>query len=265
MSSSTNLAKGIPVTLANAAEWPDVARKLNEPFAAGCVGWKPGRVSGQRAVALAYIDARDVMDRLDAVLGPGNWRDEYEVLPNGAVRCRLSVRVGGEWLAKEDAGGASDQPDAGDRMKAAFSDALKRVAVKFGIGRYLYHLEAAWVDYDPHKKQFRGTPTLPAWALPGGSGRPAAYAQPAWAAPAPDEPAPQQKPANDRAAALKREKDRTQTPWARCVAWINETGNTAYPADVKYGDLAGADVDALIAHLRTLPAAQPAKKQPAGV
>jgi len=49
-------------------------------------------------------------------------------------------------------------------LKAAFSDALKRTAVKFGIGRYLYRLPQQWADYDPVKKQFAGTPRLPDWA-----------------------------------------------------------------------------------------------------
>src|SRR5262249_50811477 len=48
----------------------------------------------------------------------------------------------------------------------AFSDALKRAAVKFGIGRYLYRLPSQWVDYDAHKRQFVKPPTLPAFALP---------------------------------------------------------------------------------------------------
>src|SRR5262249_47494129 len=58
------------------------------------------------------------------------------------------------------------QPDGGDRLKAAFSDALKRAAVKFGIGRYLYRLPRQWCDYDQIKKQFAATPKLPAFALP---------------------------------------------------------------------------------------------------
>ncbi|MGH7226293.1 MAG: Rad52/Rad22 family DNA repair protein, partial [Gemmataceae bacterium] len=44
--------------------------------------------------------------------------------------------------------------------------ALKRAAVKFGIGRYLYRLPSQWVDYDPQKRQFARTPTLPPSALP---------------------------------------------------------------------------------------------------
>jgi hypothetical protein len=54
---------------------------------------------------------------------------------------------------KEDVGGQSEQPDEGDRRKAAFSDALKRAAVKFGIGRYLYRQKPQWVDWDPLREK----------------------------------------------------------------------------------------------------------------
>jgi hypothetical protein len=69
-------------------------------------------------------------------------------------------------VTKVDVGGPSEQPDGGDRLKAAFSDALKRAAVKFGIGRYLYRLPSQWVDYDPQKRQISRPPTLPTFALP---------------------------------------------------------------------------------------------------
>jgi len=60
--------------------------------------------------------------------------------------CRLRIKLGDRWISKTDVGSPSEQPDVGDRLKAAFSDALKRAAVKFGIGRYLYRLSAQWVD-----------------------------------------------------------------------------------------------------------------------
>lgn len=151
----------------------DVRRRLSEPFAVREVKWKPQAVKGNRAMAAAYIDARLVMDRLDEVVGVENWQDSYEVLHDGCVVCRLAVRLveGGEWVTKTDVGDPSEQPDAGDRLKAAFSDALKRSAVKFGIGRYLYRLPSQWADYDPQKRQFVGTPALPAWAIPAAGGR----------------------------------------------------------------------------------------------
>jgi pyruvate/2-oxoglutarate dehydrogenase complex dihydrolipoamide acyltransferase (E2) component len=141
-------------------------KALSAPFDPSEVRFKPAVVSGNRALALAYVDARVIQDRLDEVLGVTGWQDDYECLPDGSVVCRLRIRVGDEWLTRVDVGGPSEQPDGGDRLKAAFSDALKRAAVKFGIGRYLYRLPSQWVDYDAHKRQFVKTPTLPAYALP---------------------------------------------------------------------------------------------------
>jgi hypothetical protein len=155
----------------------ELAAALAEPFKLDEVEFKPQSVKGNRALAICYIDARAVEDRLDAVFGVGGWQDSYDVLPCGGVVCRLSVKIGDGWITKADVGSPSDQPDGGDRMKAAFSDAIKRAAVKFGIGRYLYRLPNEWCDYDPVKKQFIGTPRLPAWALPRKSaGKPAAPA-----------------------------------------------------------------------------------------
>ncbi|MFO0849131.1 MAG: Rad52/Rad22 family DNA repair protein [Gemmataceae bacterium] len=143
-----------------------VTAALSAPFAPTEIKWKPQSVKGNRAMALAYLDARAVQDRLDDVLGVEGWQDEYQQLPDGSVVCKLQLKLGDRWITKMDVGSLSEQPDGGDRLKAAFSDALKRAAVKFGIGRYLYRLQAQWVDYDPVKKQFSQTPQLPAFALP---------------------------------------------------------------------------------------------------
>jgi hypothetical protein len=147
---------------------------LAAPFEMSEVKFKPQAVKGNRALALAYVDVRAIMDRLDQVLGVENWQDDYQLLPDSSVMCRLRLRIGGKWITKMDVGGPSEQPDGGDRLKAAFSDALKRAAVKFGIGRYLYRLPQQWADYDPVKRQFAAPPRLPDWALSGRAGARAA-------------------------------------------------------------------------------------------
>jgi hypothetical protein len=146
---------------------------LSAPFPASEVEFRPGATNGGRALALPYVDARAVMDRLDAVLGLGGWQDAYEPLPDGTAVCTLRVRVGGEWVSHQDVGGPSDQADPGDRRKASFSDALKRAAVKVGVARYLYGLPPIWVDWDAQKKRFAKDPQLPATALPGKAPAPA--------------------------------------------------------------------------------------------
>src|SRR3954447_2802017 len=155
----------VPVVVSD-ADIKTITQALSAPFDLKEVKFKPQVVQGNRALALAYVDARAIQDRLDDVLGVEGWQDEYEVLPDSSVLCRLRLKIGGEWVTKMDVGGPSEQPDGGDRMKAAFSDALKRAAVKFGVGRYLYRLPSQWVDYDPAKRQFRAMPPLPAFALP---------------------------------------------------------------------------------------------------
>ena len=82
-----------------------------------------------------YITARMVMDRLDDVVSPIGWTDSYIVLSDGSVECSLSITFdGSEWLTRCDVGTA----EGTEPMKSAYSDALKRAAVKFGVGRYLY-------------------------------------------------------------------------------------------------------------------------------
>ena len=142
-------------------ETQSIAEALAAPFGDGEVKFKPQAVKGNRALAIAYADVRAIMDRLDAVVGVENWQDHYQLLPDNSVMCRLRVRIGDRWISKVDVGSPSEQPDGGDRLKAAFSDALKRAAVKFGIGRHLYRLPQQWVDYDPARKQFASPPRLP--------------------------------------------------------------------------------------------------------
>jgi len=83
---------------------------------------------------LSYINARDVMKRLDDVVGSHNWSDRY-VMENERVTCELTVRYGDEWITKSD--GAGETQIEGE--KGIFSDAFKRAAVKHGIGRHLYY------------------------------------------------------------------------------------------------------------------------------
>lgn len=123
--------------------------KLAQPFDLSEIQLKVQATNKDRTrgMVVAYIDARAVIDRLDEVVGPEGWHDTYEVLTNTTqdgvrlveVLCRLTI---GD-VYKEDVG-------EGDSMKAAFSDALKRAAVKFGIGRYLYRLPKVWAELDQY-------------------------------------------------------------------------------------------------------------------
>lgn len=149
----------------------DVQKRLQAPFPAHLVGWKPAIITKdrKRAMLLAYVDARAVMDRLDAVC-PNEWSFEVEVVPGTAqptVKGRLTL-LG---VTREDIGEAGGEGEAAT-LKAATSDALKRCAVHFGVGRYLYDLPRAWVDWDDLKREARSAPELPEWARPDGERSP---------------------------------------------------------------------------------------------
>lgn len=117
-------------------DWKTVCAKLAEPFEDKDVFWRVDRSFGNWARVLCYLDARAVMDRLDAVVGPQNWRDVYEETQSGKNICTLFIRVGDDWVSKSD--GAGNTNIEGD--KGGLSDAFKRAGVKWGIGRHLYSL-----------------------------------------------------------------------------------------------------------------------------
>ena len=166
-----------------------ILNQLKEPFSAGEIHWRVGTLTKDKTkgTALAYIDARNVMKRLDDVLGMENWQDEYITEPPRTVRktkkgwngqpdehyneqicgrviCKLSIRIGGEWITKSDGAGETNV----EGEKGGISDAFKRAAVKFGVGRYLYYLDTNWYPVDKWRK-FTQQPQLPVWALPKGS------------------------------------------------------------------------------------------------
>lgn len=130
----------------------DLFVALAAPFPADRVSWRVGSTMAdkKKGMALAYIDARDVMDRLDSVVGPANWRRVHPHA-NGRTLCSLEIKVNGEWVAKEDGAGDTDV----EAEKGALSDAFKRAAVNWGIGRYLYDLPSPWVEIEQAGKSYR--------------------------------------------------------------------------------------------------------------
>lgn len=99
----------------------------------------PNNKPEKKGIALAYIDARLVMERLDRVVGAENWQRTY---PHAGAKtcCDLSICLDGRWITKSDGAGDTDVEGA----KGAFSDSFKRAAVNWGIGQYLYGLPNKW-------------------------------------------------------------------------------------------------------------------------
>lgn len=119
--------------------------KLSEPFRKDDLEWRL-QMSGKNdngiwAMALVYVTSRAIQERLDEIVGVENWRNEFVNLDKGAM-CGISIKINGEWVTKWD--GAENTDIAS--FKGGISGAMKRAAVQWGIGRYLYNLKACYVD-----------------------------------------------------------------------------------------------------------------------
>jgi hypothetical protein len=130
----------------------DIFERLRAPFPPDRVSWRIGSTTADksRGMALAYIDSRDVQDRLDEVVGPQNWQNRFPHVGEKTV-CEIGILFDGSWIWKSDGAGNTDV----EAEKGALSDSFKRAAVKFGIGRYFYDLESPWVDIEPAGKSFK--------------------------------------------------------------------------------------------------------------
>ncbi len=93
-----------------------------------------------KATLVAYIDARQVMDLLDEVVGAGNWTRGHAEIKGNIYGC-VSIKVGDTWVQKWDVGTES----ATEGEKGESSDSFKRAAVNWGIGRFLYDMDFIYV------------------------------------------------------------------------------------------------------------------------
>lgn len=154
--------------------------KLKEPFPESDIEWRLqscGKNNGKFwAKPLAYITSRAVQERLDAVCGTDGWQSSI-TKQGDAYLCTLSIRVehddgSTEWISRTDGADSTDI----EAVKGGISGAIKRSAVLFGVGRYLYNLKDGWAEISDNGKfngktkeneRFRwNPPKLPAWALP---------------------------------------------------------------------------------------------------
>ena len=94
--------------------------------------WRVQSANINGASCVAYIDARDVQDLLDKVCEPNGWQVKYTE-HKGNLFCSIGIYFDG-WVWKEDCGAESNV----EKQKGEASDAFKRAAVMWGIGRFLY-------------------------------------------------------------------------------------------------------------------------------
>ena len=83
------------------------------------------------------------MHRFDAAFGPENWTSEFREIANGFL-CRLTVTINDRTIYREDGASKTNiEPE-----KGGISDAMKRAAVQFGLGRCLYDYPRVFIETD---------------------------------------------------------------------------------------------------------------------
>lgn len=155
-------------TTPNGHDWiAGVVAEVSKPeHLVGQVHARVGRTTRDkdRGTLLAYIDARTVGDAFDKAAGAGHWstavlKDPEPVMAtdkNGVPYLKgftATVRItitapDGTSTYRTDSGftDARGSSDYGMAIKGSVSDALKRAAAQFGLGRPLYELESPWID-----------------------------------------------------------------------------------------------------------------------
>lgn len=124
---------------------------LSKPFAPEDLEWRIQVTSKDKTSGLAvpYVTNRAIQDRLDDVVGPENWHNEFKSWHGNGKReaqiCGISIYFEGRgFITKWD--GAEDTDV--EPIKGGLSDSMKRAAVQWGIGRVLYKMNPIWVGIE---------------------------------------------------------------------------------------------------------------------
>jgi hypothetical protein len=154
--------------------------QLEVPFDPNEIKWRVVKTGqrGRRGAILPFADPRAYTDRLNQLFTPAGWSRECvvshvpslcrqkgdRVIVTAKVLSAVSVTIhrlashtgtGEEWADEQNAATSAD------------AQAFKRACSYFGLGRYLYRFQEAWVNLDRARRPIN-VPILPEWALPPG-------------------------------------------------------------------------------------------------
>lgn len=117
---------------------------LTAPILPNEIEWRvQSQTSTGKLIVVPYINNRCVMHRFDAAFGAENWTSEFREISNGFL-CRLTVTINKLEVYREDGASKTNiEPE-----KGGISDAMKRAAVQFGLGRCLYDYPRVFIECD---------------------------------------------------------------------------------------------------------------------
>ena len=130
----------------------DQLYELSRPFPQSLVKQKPGKFSA------AYVEHSVIVQRLLEVVGPYTFTvDKLITNPDGQVSgcfATLECMVDGEFVTITEIGDV-EHPGAnnGSSAKSASSDALKRCAMRLGVGLHLWSGENYYLNTALEKRR----------------------------------------------------------------------------------------------------------------
>jgi hypothetical protein len=130
----------------------DIHNKLLAPFEDGDIEWRLQWVNDAKTEggAVPYVTNRAIQYRLDEAVGCGGWKNEYIPWHSDGKKasqlCGVAIYDAErkEWITKYDGAEDSDK----EPVKGGLSDSMKRAAVQWGIGRYLYGMDTVYVKVE---------------------------------------------------------------------------------------------------------------------
>ncbi len=139
--------------------WQKTPEELHQalvaPFANGDIEWRVSATTRDKdkGLAVPYVTNRAIQNRLDDTVGIDGWSNEFVPWKDGKAQlCGISIYFAQQkqWLTKWDGADDSDI----ESVKGGLSDSMKRAAVEWGIGRYLYGMTQVWVRIEQRGKGF---------------------------------------------------------------------------------------------------------------
>ena len=116
-------------------------KTLTAPIQPHEVEWRIQSKGNGKMTIVPYITNRCVMERFDKAFGAENWTSEFREISNGFL-CRLTVTINKREVYREDGASKTNiEPE-----KGGISDAMKRAAVQFGLGRCLYDYPRVFIE-----------------------------------------------------------------------------------------------------------------------
>ncbi|MCI8678679.1 MAG: hypothetical protein HFF46_10175 [Lawsonibacter sp.] len=133
----------------------ELRQALAAPFSNGDIEWRVSATTQDKSKGLAvpYVTNRAIQNRLDSTVGIDGWQNEFRPWKDGKAQlCGISIyfHEQKQWLTKWDGADDSDF----ESVKGGLSDSMKRAAVEWGVGRYLYGMTQIWVKIVQRGKGF---------------------------------------------------------------------------------------------------------------